>query len=89
MRVRRLEVFGSAARGQLRPDSDIDILYDFAPEDSRVARIVALNDLLTVAFGREVDLVPIRFMGDILKRYIGDDRVVVFQTSSAATEVAG
>ena len=30
--VRELAVFGSAARGAMRPDSDIDMLVEFLPE---------------------------------------------------------
>lgn len=30
--VWELSVFGSAARGDMRPDSDIDLLVDFLPE---------------------------------------------------------
>ena len=31
-RARELSVFGSAARGEMRLDSDIDLLVDFLPE---------------------------------------------------------
>jgi len=31
-RIVELSLFGSAARGDLRPDSDIDVLVTFAPE---------------------------------------------------------
>jgi len=56
--VRELSVFGSAARGEMRPDSDIDILVEFLP--------VACIDLVDYAglmldlsnlLGRKVDLV--------------------------------
>lgn len=30
--VRELSVFGSAARGEMRPDSDVDILVEFLPD---------------------------------------------------------
>ncbi len=30
-RVARLDVFGSTARGDDRPDSDIDVLYELEP----------------------------------------------------------
>ena len=30
--VRELSFFGSAARGQMRPDSDIDLLVEFLPD---------------------------------------------------------
>jgi predicted nucleotidyltransferase len=31
-RVQELSVFGSAARGEMRPDSDIDLLVEFMPD---------------------------------------------------------
>jgi predicted nucleotidyltransferase len=57
--VRELAVFGSAARGDLRPDSDIDLLVDFAPEAE--IGFIAFNRLaeeLSALVGRKVDLVP-------------------------------
>lgn len=54
--VAALSVFGSAARGDDRPDSDIDILVDFhGPAD--FARYMDLKDALEAALGRPVDLV--------------------------------
>lgn len=54
-----LAIFGSAVRGELRPDSDVDLLVEFAP-DSRIG-FVALSRMqheLTALFHRPVDLVP-------------------------------
>ena len=31
--IRRLSVFGSAARNELRPESDIDLLVEYEPDD--------------------------------------------------------
>jgi predicted nucleotidyltransferase len=56
--VERLAVFGSAARGQLRPDSDVDLLVEFIP-GAKIGFIeygglvLALSGLI----GRRVDLV--------------------------------
>jgi predicted nucleotidyltransferase len=33
--VKRVELFGSAARGEMTPDSDVDILVTPAPEATR------------------------------------------------------
>jgi len=57
--VRRLSVFGSAARGEQRPDSDIDLLVDFEP-GSRVGflKLAEVAEALTEVLGRQVDLVP-------------------------------
>ncbi len=55
--ARRLAVFGSAARGRLGPDSDIDVLVDFAKPsfDDYMDLKFALEDLT----GRTVDLVTV------------------------------
>ena len=37
-RIERVVLFGSRARGDNRPDSDIDILVEIAPADAAVAR---------------------------------------------------
>jgi len=56
--VRELAVFGSAARGDIRPDSDIDLLVEFEP-DARIGlfKFVAMEQELAALFGRKVDLV--------------------------------
>jgi len=56
--VERLAMFGSAARGELRPDSDVDLLVEFRPEAEigfieYAGLMLALSELL----GRKVDLV--------------------------------
>ncbi len=56
--VRELAVFGSAARGDLRPESDIDILVEFIP-GTRIGlvKFASLAEELTSLIGRTVDLV--------------------------------
>jgi hypothetical protein len=56
--VRELAVFGSAARGDLRPDSDVDVLVDFEP-DARIGlvKFASLSEELESLVGRKVDLV--------------------------------
>lgn len=57
--VRELAVFGSAARGETRPDSDVDLLVLF--EEGARATLFTLIELqaeLSVLFRRPVDLVP-------------------------------
>jgi uncharacterized protein len=70
-KIRRLSLFGSTARGIARPDSDIDLLVEFAPDQHPgligLAGIeVELSDLLG---GKSVDL---RTVGD-LSRYFRDE----------------
>ena len=59
-RVRRLAVFGSAARGKdFDPErSDVDFLVAFEPtESASLDDYLALRDALAAAVGRTVDLV--------------------------------
>jgi uncharacterized protein len=53
-----LALFGSVVRGAARPDSDIDVLVDVAP-DARFSLIdlVSVKDFLEDRLGRRVDVV--------------------------------
>jgi uncharacterized protein len=56
-RVRELSLFGSAVRGEMRPESDIDLLVDFFP-DARPSLfdLIGMMNELTDLLGRKVDL---------------------------------
>ena len=53
--LKTIAVFGSAARDELRPDSDIDILIDFEHSPGFFA-LADLEERLGAALGRPVDL---------------------------------
>ena len=65
-RIRKLALFGSVLRDDFRPDSDVDVLVEFAPE-ARITLfdMVDLEQELAEIVGRQVDL---RTPGD-LSRY--------------------
>lgn len=50
-----LRLFGSVARGEARPDSDIDLLIDLDPDRSLLDRIGLKHDLEDL-LGRKVDV---------------------------------
>lgn len=54
--ARQIGLFGSAARDELRADSDVDVLVEF-DEPPTFDRYFALKDWLEQALGRPVDLV--------------------------------
>jgi len=57
-KIIQLAVFGSAVRGQLRPDSDLDLLVAFAPDANwSIFDHYRMENELVVLFAREVDLV--------------------------------
>jgi predicted nucleotidyltransferase len=53
--ARNLRLFGSVARGEDRPDSDIDLLVDMDPERS-LLDLVALGQDLEELLHRKVDV---------------------------------
>lgn len=55
-RASRVRLFGSAARGEDRPDSDIDLLVDF-DEDSSLFDLMRMTRELEALLGRAVDVV--------------------------------
>lgn len=56
--IRWLAVFGSAARGDLRPESDIDVLVQFDPERTPglLGMVRLERELSELWGGRKVDL---------------------------------
>ncbi|NWG15530.1 MAG: nucleotidyltransferase domain-containing protein [Chloroflexi bacterium] len=66
-----VRVFGSIARGEARPDSDIDLLISF-PSDRSIFDLVGLWLDLKTLIGRDVSLIPDgiedkRFLQRVLK----------------------
>jgi len=55
--IGRLEVFGSAGRGEAGPESDVDLLYELQPGARLGWYVEDLADELSTIFGRRVDLV--------------------------------
>ena len=55
--VARLALFGSVLRNQARPDSDVDLLVQFAPGAKTYDHFLALSELLELRLGRSVELV--------------------------------
>ncbi len=74
--VKQLALFGSTARGEARPDSDIDILVSFnGPATSR--RYFGLQFLLEDTLGQPIDLVTDKALRPELKPFIEKEAVNV------------
>lgn len=54
--ARTVELFGSAARGDERPGSDLDFMVEMEPDRS-LLDLIGLNDDLAAALNRNVDVV--------------------------------
>lgn len=76
--VARLDVFGSVGRGQQRPDSDIDVLYDLVPGGRLGWEIEDLADELSAVLGRRVDLVSRRALHERLREAVLADAQLLY-----------
>jgi hypothetical protein len=66
--IQWLAVFGSHARGNARPESDVDVLVDFAPGMTPGFGIIRVAEALRPIFGgRRVDLVTRRGLAPRLR----------------------
>jgi predicted nucleotidyltransferase len=73
--IRLLGVVGSVARGEERPDSDVDIAYE-VPHRTTLFRIAGAMNALQDEFGRGVDLVNTSAMRARARKYIERDLVL-------------
>ena len=75
--VSTLSIFGSTARGDRRPDSDVDILVTFSTLIGLVG-LVALERELSETLGQKVDLVTEAAISPYLRERILKDRQIVY-----------
>jgi len=64
--VARLALFGSVARDEARPDSDVDVLVQFSPGQKSYAHFIALSELLESLLRRRVELVTTEALSPFL-----------------------
>jgi|SRR5208282_3334141 len=81
--VRSLALFGSAARGDQRNNSDIDVVVRLTNEAAQggfayFGRLDALSRRLEAILERPVDIVAEPIRKDRLRRSIEKDRIIAF-----------
>lgn len=79
-RIRRLSVFGSALRGQLAPDSDIDLLVEFEQGHTPgLFSIVRMEMELTEMLGRKADLRTPEDLSEYFRNEVMENAEVQYQ----------
>lgn len=68
--ARRIRVFGSVARREERPDSDVDFLVDFPVGYDLFAQRLPLAEQLSALLKRKVELVPEHELNPHLREHI-------------------
>jgi len=68
--ARNIGVFGSFARGEETPESDVDVYLEFAKGMKTYDNFFAIHELLENLFGRPIDLVTDESLGERKSRLI-------------------
>lgn len=80
--IRRLSVFGSALHGDMRPDSDVDLLVEYvAGAQIGLAFFQHIVDL-TEIIGREVDLRTPEDLSRYFRREVCEEARPIFENQS-------
>ncbi len=69
--VKKIGLFGSVARGEERPESDLDIEVDFETGMDSYSNYIGLSQYLDELLGRPVDLVLSRVLAHYLRPELG------------------
>ncbi len=77
--VSMIGIFGSIARGEANPDSDIDLIVRFNKRKSLLA-IVRLERELSEALGRKVDLLTEAAISPYLRERLSKEMQVIYGT---------
>ena len=76
--IQEMAVFGSAARGDMRPDSDVDIVVEFFPDVHYGLYYFDIERELAEVFGRRVDLGTKKYIKPHVKAHIMKEARVIY-----------
>jgi len=77
--IRSLAIFGSFARNDFRPESDIDVLVDFEPGHTPGFDFFLLESELSELLGRKVDLQTASFLSPGIRQSVLSEAVIVYE----------
>jgi predicted nucleotidyltransferase len=79
--IRKLSIFGSAIRGELQADSDIDLLVEFDQDHTPgLFSIIKMEMELTEVLGRKVDLRTPEDLSQYFRNEVVQNAKVQYQT---------
>lgn len=79
-RITYLGLFGSAARGEMRPDSDMDLLVEWDPAvQPGLLTYIGWQHELTRIIGREVDLVMRKGLKPLIRDTVLASAVALYE----------
>jgi len=81
--VKRISLFGSVVRGEVTPESDVDILVALKPPHERpplgLFKWIGLEEELSEKLGCTVDLVTEDGVSPYIRPYIEREKVILYE----------
>ncbi|MDH3743655.1 MAG: nucleotidyltransferase family protein [Acidobacteriota bacterium] len=79
--ISRLALFGSAARGELGPESDVDVLVEFTPGRRVGLRFITVQEELKALLGRRVDLNTRAFLSPHFRDRVEAEAIPLYEAA--------
>ncbi|KYC49656.1 MAG: Nucleotidyltransferase domain protein [Candidatus Methanofastidiosum methylothiophilum] len=76
--AKKIGIFGSTARGDERPDSDIDVLVEFSGDPS-LLDVVIIEQEASEILGKKIDLVTEEALSPYIKDKVMREVVVIYE----------
>ncbi|MFC1714321.1 nucleotidyltransferase family protein [Candidatus Poribacteria bacterium] len=76
--AKSVALFGSVARGDESPESDLDILVEFR-EPIGLFALARLRRELGESLGRDVDLLTAGFLSKYIRPYVEAEKVILYE----------
>ena len=73
--IESLSIFGSVARGEDTPESDIDFLYTFLPGETTLENLENLQTYLETLFDRKIDLISEKWLNPYFRTSVLNEAV--------------
>jgi len=74
--VKRAALFGSAARGKIKNNSDVDVLVEI-PQDVTLLDFIGIKIALEKALAKKVDLVEYKTLKSAIRKNVLKERVPI------------
>lgn len=76
--ISRIAVFGSYARDEVKPDSDIDLLVEIN-KSYGILKFIALKQLIEKKLGKKVDLVEPQCLEPLIKDEVLAQAITIYE----------
>ena len=79
--VQKAWLFGSYARGQESPDSDIDLLVQMAPNNLTILGFLKIQTRLERVTNKQVDLIEDECLEAFARKTADNDKILIYESA--------